>query len=174
MFRGTTLVSSLAGVAAVGVVLGLSWFALHQLVPGMFWKVGNACQPGDVIRTEGVSGRITRLGFRVIEVETEQGDRVFVPYSRLQGQALLVSREQSGESRHVFEVEIPTDRPGGEVGRTVARMAMLCHGTSLSRRPRVRQVAGDRLEVTVFALWSEPVADLEFRIRRALETKHTG
>jgi small-conductance mechanosensitive channel len=174
VFRGTTLVSSLAGVAVVGVVLGLSWFALRDLVAGMFWKAGNACQPGDVIRIEGASGRVTRLGFRVLGIETEQGDRVFVPYSKLQNQALVVSREQFGESRHVFEVKIPTDRPAGEVERAVARMAMLCHGTSLSRRPRVRQVASDRLEVTVFALWSEPVADLEFRIRRTLEPDQAG
>ena len=174
VFRGTTWVSSLAGVAVVGVVLGLSWFALRDLVAGMFWKAGNACQKGDAIRFDDISGRVARLGFRIIDVETEQGDRVFVPYSKLQGQALVVSREQFGESRHVFEIEIPANRSTGEVGRAVARLAMLCHGTSLSRLPRVRQVAGDRLEVTVFALWSEPVADLEFRIRRMLQANHPG
>ena len=167
VFHGTVL--NLAGVAVVGVVLGLSWFALRDLVAGMFWKAGHACQLGDVIRLEGVSGRVAHLGLRVLGVETEQGDRVFVPYSKLQGEALVVSREQHGESRHVFEVKIRGDRPAGELEREVARMALLCHGTSLSRQPRVRQIAADRLEVTVFALWSEPVADLEFRVRRALE-----
>lgn len=168
VFHGTNLISSLAGVAVVGVMLGLSWFALRDLVAGLFWKAGHACQLNDVIRVENVEGRVIRLGFRVIGVETDQGDHVFLPYSKLQSEALVVSREQFGESRYVFEVEIPTDKPAGELERAVERMAMLCHGTSLSRKPRVRQVASNRLEVTVFAIWSEPVADLEFRVRRAL------
>ena len=168
VFHGTNFVSSLAVLAVIGVVLGLSWFALRDIVAGMFWKAGHVCQLGDVIRVEGVNGRVTRLGMRVLAMETEQGDNIFVPYSRLQHETLIVSREQFGESCHVFEVEFPTDHPGGDIERKVARMATLCHGTSLSRRPRVRQIATDRVEVTVFAIWSEPVPDLEFRIRRAL------
>ena len=169
VFRGTTLLASLAGIVVLALVLGLSWFALRDLVAGMFWKAGRTCQLGDIVQVEGVTGRVTRLGFRVLGIETEQGDRVFVPYSKLQSQALVVSREQYGENRHVFEVTIPSERSAGEVERTVLRAAMLCHGTSLARRPRVRQVARDRLEVTVFAVWSEPVADLPFRIGKALE-----
>ena len=53
-------------------------------------------------------------------------------------------------------------------------MLMLCHGTSRSRPPGVRQVARNRLEVTVPMLWSESVADLELRIRQVLEAKHSG
>lgn len=169
VFRGPTLLASLAGMTVIALVLGLSWFALRDLVAGVFWKAGRTCQLGDTVRIEGVTGRVTRLGFRVLGIETDQGDRLFVPYGKLQSQALVVSREQYGEHRHVFEVPIPSERPAGEVERTVLRIAMLCHGTSLSRRPSVRQVADDRLEVTVFAVWSEPVADLAFRIRKALD-----
>ena len=168
VFPGDTLVSSLAGVTVIALVLGLSWFALRDLVAGMFWKAGRSCQLGDVVQTQGITGRVTRLGFRVFGIETEQGDRVSIPYSRLQGEPLIVSRQQHGETRYVFEVAIPPDQPAGGVERKVWRLAMLCHGTSLARRPRVRQVADDRLEVTVFAVWSEPVANLAFRIRRAL------
>ena len=81
---------------AVAVILGVSiaasWFALRDVVSGIFLKAGRVCRVGDYVRIGEVQGRVERMGQRVLVVETARGEEAIIPYSRVARAELLRTR----------------------------------------------------------------------------------
>lgn len=158
----------LAGVLIALVVV--SWSAIRDLVNGMFIKSGELCQVGDRVEVDEVQGQVKRLGYRVLTLETDAGEEVFIPYGRLSRRSLVRTPRLEGVHRHSFELELP---PAGDLDSVAAiaaikGLALRCHWACVVRAPEVEALADGRLRVHVFALGREHGAAVEASVRRGL------
>jgi small-conductance mechanosensitive channel len=145
-----------------------SWFAVRDYLAGVFLKAGRVLQVGDHVQIGDVKGRVSRLGYRVASLETGQGDEAIVPFSRIARESILRTPVLEGMALHVFRMEAPTGVDVSEVRRTIRHGALLCHWSSIVREPEIESLEGGQLEVTVFSIDRDRVADVESAVRESL------
>ncbi|MBZ0232412.1 MAG: mechanosensitive ion channel family protein [Deltaproteobacteria bacterium] len=164
--------TQLAFGAVVILLAAASWPALRDAFAGVFLRAGRALAVGDRVRIGDVRGRVQRLGQRAAVIETIDGELAIVPY-RVAASATIF-REPGDEPRdgrtpfHVFRAPVPEDRSVPEVKRAVIEAAMLCHWSSTGRSPEIAACDDGHVEITVFPIDADHVADLERVVRRAL------
>lgn len=161
--------------AALLLVLGAaSWFAIRDIIAGLFIKAGRVCRVGDHVQIGDVKGRVERMGLRVMSVETSQGEEAILPYGSLTRSSLLRSPVVEGAALHVFEVELSTQSAVSNVRRIVRQSALNSHWSSAVRSPEVVAVTPNRFEVTLFALDADYAPVIEAAVRAALTESEAG
>lgn len=157
---------------AVAVILGASmaasWFAVRDLVSGIFLKAGRVCRVGDYVRVGDVQGRVERMGHRVLVVETARGEEAILPYSLVAANAVHRTPVAERGTLHVFELSLSTEATVSETKQAIRDSALSCHWAAIAREPEIAVLDADRFEVTVFALDPDRVRDVELAVRRAV------
>lgn len=157
---------------AVAVILGLSiaasWFAVRDLVSGIFLKAGRVCRVGDYVRVGEVQGRVERMGHRVLVVETAHGEEAIIPYSRIAQEAVLRTPVAERGTLHVFELSLPNHPPVAEAKHRIRESALRSHWAALAREPEIAVLDAERFEVTIYALDADHVREVEDAVRRGM------
>lgn len=172
LLAARTLLADEPVVSAVATVVVVSGFALasapalRDVAAGVFLKAGQICREGDHVRAGDLEGRVTRMGLRVMVLETREGEEAIIPFGRLAREQLIRSPSLDAISPHVFRLALPAGGVG-DLKRRIRRRALLSHWAAVSRDPEV-MVVDDRVEVTVYAIDPDRGPDIEAAIREAL------
>ena len=161
-----------AAALLVVVAIGLAAIAfglLKDTLCGIALKAAGNCHLGDSIRTQGVTGRITRLGLRTLKLATPEGDELIIPYSRVAAEPLWVTAGRANISPHTFALSLPdTVAPAAIVGE-IRRLVLLHHWAASTQPPKIRVLPGG-LEITFFTLDEHHAPDIERYLRATLAT----
>lgn len=169
VLRGERVAFYAAFLVLTLVVVGASWYALRDIVGGVFWRVGRSWQVDDIIAVGERHGRIVRMGFRVVVVQGDRGEQILIPYTELLRGSVEIHAEARREHPHTFVVHLSEPSASGVAQERAVRAAMLCHGASIQREPQLSLRGTDTLEVTVFALSPVFAPAIEQAVRRAVE-----
>jgi len=154
-------------VVVVGFALA-AWPAIRDVLSGVFLKAGRVCREGDVVRLDDIAGRVVRMGWRTIEIETPTGDHVVLPFSHVARNKLVRSGDRDALSPHTFVMPSPADLSLAEAKDTIHSSALLVHWSAVSRLPKVAPQADGSLEITVFAIDPDHHDVIEAAVRAAL------
>lgn len=154
--------------AVAAVILLVSWGPLRDVFEGIYLRAGRTCALGDRVQIGAVRGRIQRLGLRGLHVEGEGGTLAIIPYRALAAQTMSRAPGLDHPAFHVFRIPLPKTRSIADVRKQVVETALLHHWASVARLPLVVATDHGELEVTVFAVDPDRVADLEAAVRRPL------
>ncbi len=97
----------LMSVMVLILLLAVSWFLFRDFFAGMVIRSENALEPGQYFKTSFVEGKILNLGIRSMELETLDGERVKVPYWRLNNQLLNLPPGQEKSYSHTLTLKMP-------------------------------------------------------------------
>lgn len=157
---------ALALVAAF--VVAASWGALRDVLEGAYLRAARTFAAGDRIQIGTVRGRVQRLGYRHLHVESSDGELVVLPYRAVAEQPIQRSAEDR-TSFHVFRLPVPAGLGLAEAKRLVQETALLCHWSSIARSPQVVASATGELDVTVFPIAPDHAGEIERAIRAAVD-----
>jgi small-conductance mechanosensitive channel len=159
-------------VLLLAVAVGAAWFAVRDLVAGVILRTEDRFEPDQSLRVGDVSGRIQRVGYRSLDVETEAGERVRVPWHRVAGSTTARTGITDGAPAHTFHVPVPRSLSRNAATARIRTAALNSFHASPRREPRVRlhHEEGDArvYEVTVFALQPEFLPEVESAVREAV------
>lgn len=147
---------------------------MRDLLAGVALKAGRVCQVGDRVRIEGIEGRVARMGYRVLVLETTRGDEVVLPYGRVAREAVVRTRTADGVASHEFTLQLPPQLSTAEARERIRRAALLCHWAAVAREPEVAQTGDAELAVTVFSLDPEHATEIERAVRATLAPAAPG
>jgi small-conductance mechanosensitive channel len=155
------------------IVLALAWAGrrvLDDFVNGIVLRVEGSIEVGRTVRVPHVDGLVRRIGYRAVEIETDDGALVRLPFSRI-AQASLVTAAV-GLRAHTFTLEVPRDRPLGRILSEIPTLALLSPWSSLTRMPRVelRSETNENylLEITTYSLDPAYASRIEATVRQTL------
>ena len=80
------------------ILTGVSWSILRDFVSGIIIKLESTYSINEWLKVRDVEGKITKLGYRSLEIETEKGETVNIPYS-------IITKEMSIKSSRVLGTE---------------------------------------------------------------------
>lgn len=174
LFHGQPEYSPYFAVLVVVAVLWISWVGIRDLIHGVFFKAGRTCRPGDRVVVGAVEGRVQRLGYRVLEVVTAQGDEVLVPYGQLSRGTITRRAADVGSVRHAFHLTPPAGVPVTVVTDAIELATFTHHWASAAHPTQVTLTEGGELEVAIFALDPLRGPEIEASVRRAMARLDAG
>ena len=151
--------SSLAIVLICLIALiWISWFALKDIIAGIIIKVEGAIAINDRIQLKEVTGQIKRMGYRIMEMETDTGETVNVPYSKVSGDLQVKSNPGEKMKSHRFELFSKENEhiAATELIKVIRKVAYNAPWSSLKKAPQVKLIKEKEghkyFEVIIYAL----------------------
>lgn len=164
-----------AVVAVLFLVSAACWRAIRDAIDGLFLRATGACRTGDYVQLEHLAGRIRRLGWRFLVLETSEGHVATVPYSQVTSSALRRLPEVKHGLLHLFFLDIPSSVPLPVVKRHISVAALLCPWCVPKRNARVRTLEqGTRVEVTLSLVDADHAAEAESVVRESVQALRNG
>ncbi len=109
---------------AILVIFGLAWFVFRDFLAGALLKSEKALQPGQVIKTPLVEGKIKKMGFRSMELVNDAGETVNVPYSRLSNQLFVIPPDNENSLPHQLEIPLSPAQASEHIKEKVYQQLM--------------------------------------------------
>lgn len=157
------------------LVLLLLWAfrgVLRDFASGIVLRMDGLIEAGSWIHAAGVEGRVRRVGYRSLEIETVAGTRLALPFSHLATAGIERPAEARAARAHTFRIEVPRTRPLDRVLADLSALALLSPWASAVRPAEVRLVAETDanylLEVTATAIDPAFATRIETTVRREL------
>jgi small-conductance mechanosensitive channel len=162
----------MAGAVALGLLVA-GWFAIRDVVSGIVLRSENSFKPGQWIQTEQAEGFVMNLGYRTMEIETETGLQIKLPYSQLTRRVLATADRTKTAYAHTFFLELPDTSSVAELTSLMRVAALTAFWSSPQRDPYIHYVeqkeGAHRFEVTVFSMNEAYTTDLERSVRRQVK-----
>ena len=98
---------------------------------------GPVFREGEVIIHENLKGRIRKFRMQSMEIETAEGQLVFIPYSRLSEVPAIKHESTEQSSAYNFQVRIAGTQPASELQEGIKRYLISLPWTSVRKNPAV-------------------------------------
>lgn len=166
-------------VTGTVLVLAFAWAfrsVLQDFANGIALRMDGLPELGEWIRAGGSQGRVRRIGYRSMEIETTEGTRLALRFSTLAQAGIERSAASRAARAHTFTVRIPDDRP---LDRTLAELpglVLLSPWASPAQTPEVRLLSksgdGYTLELTAIALDPAFASEIEATVRAEIARRY--
>jgi len=154
IFPDFTFRRMVLGAMAIVLVLALGWYVLRDFLNGILLKTENTLKKGQTIKTSFVSGKIIYIGYRTLQLETDKGEKLRVPYSRL-GDAIIIQPPQKGQSHtHTLSFDIKDGYKAQLITEKVFRELVNMPWVISENEPGVNLVHTDTGEITLEVTFS--------------------
>ena len=133
------LIYSLGVLVIVLVVLvWVSWFAIKDFIAGVILKFEAAFQEGEQIHIEDVEGIVKYLGYFSLEVQTEQGEKINIPYSTISGQIRRKVEDTELFKSYSFELDVAKNKSIPDVFEKLHLVSINAPWTSINKLSQFR------------------------------------
>ncbi|MCD4737003.1 MAG: mechanosensitive ion channel [Bacteroidales bacterium] len=89
-------------------IVWISWFSLRDFIAGAMFKANREFSENEHIVIEDNEGKIIGMKSRYLILETEEGENIYIPYSRIIGKKIVKSYPAESLMGHSFTIEIKT------------------------------------------------------------------
>lgn len=133
---------------ALAMVLILGWYFLRDFISGIILKTETPFEKHKRIGIDGVDGVLVNVGYRSLEIETTNSQRVKIPYSKLAASSIHFFNQNEYTHSHEFTFRVSGQKPIQEVEEDISRFLLLLPWIAPSSEPNVKveqQKDGDNL-----------------------------
>ncbi|HOP04513.1 MAG TPA: mechanosensitive ion channel [Tenuifilaceae bacterium] len=127
------------------VVLGLliliaGWYFIRDFIAGIILKTEIPFEKNQLIRTPKAEGILKKLGYRSIELESQNGERIKIPYSQLASNSIHLQNIDEGMQGHETTIQVSSSAPIQEVKDKITKEIMLLPWSSIVHMPTIKVV----------------------------------
>jgi len=156
IFRGNELYARVFSTILIFILIGISWPIIRDFISGIIIKLEGSYAINGWIRINNVEGRIKKLRYRSIEIESEKGETVNIPYSMINREIRVKSHPVESIKSHTFEIEVPKSLEFKEYKEKIRTVLLNSHWASLKKEPKIKLLREDNgsllLQVTAYTL----------------------
>lgn len=125
------------------------WLVLRDYFSGLLFRLENKLQKGDTIQLKHLSGTITELGNRKIEIETTHGKKALIPYSSIFSDIIIKDDNVEMISSHQFRVQLNNLQDTDQFLELTKRKIMALPWSSLKKTPTLHIISENNNRITV-------------------------
>ncbi len=156
-FYGDDPVYSLILNTAFLVILIWSvWFAIRDYVSGIFLRAENIYELNDTVHINQIEGTVRKMGFRSLEIETEDHRKIRIPYSTITRETVERLSESERWKADTFTINMKKTDSATFAIQQLKLTILNCAWSSVGKFPII-ELESERdgefhFEVTVYAL----------------------
>lgn len=133
----------------------ISRFILKETIAGFIFRGSNHLQVNETVYIDNYSGRIVKLRINNVELETDNGERVFIPYSTFFSSIHRKKHQSDILSNYSFRLQTDNDVPFSEKAEQIRTAIIQLPWTSVKHTPRIKLIADKQdtylFEITVYS-----------------------
>ncbi|MCD4745382.1 MAG: mechanosensitive ion channel [Bacteroidales bacterium] len=137
------------------LILWIFWFALRDYIAGAIFKTSKSFSINEFIKINDYKGKIISLRNRSLVLETETGERIFIPYNYVLGQIIIKSHPSEMILSHTFKINISIFLPINETIDKIKAAILNLPWSSVKEEPQIKAVTQDNtcytLEIIVYS-----------------------
>jgi small-conductance mechanosensitive channel len=172
IFHDYPLVSRLCAISLVFILIGISWPIIRDFIYGVIIKLENAYPLNGNIKLESIEGKVKKLGARSIEIETEKGESISIPYGLMNQKISVQSNVSDSTKSSSFVITLPKTKTYKTYENQIITELINNHWSSLKKEPKVKLLketdASYELQVTAYAMTEYYHSSIENHIKTIL------
>lgn len=135
--RQNIYVAIALGAILIMILIWFSWFTLRHLIAGIVLRWNRDLKTGETIKTLNYQGKVQRLGYRSLVLETEQGQNIYLPYGKIINQEIIRSHPADKIQSHTFTVKIAAKEPVFQTTQSLKAHILSLPWVSLVKKPEI-------------------------------------
>lgn len=124
----------------VVLVLIFAWFMLRDFVAGLILRLEGVFELNDRIKTRGIEGMVKRMGYRAMQLETDKGEWITVPYSKVIGNINAKLKKQGSGVSSKIRIEIDNEGDWNHMHTMIKRILLNAPWVIVNKKPLVTLV----------------------------------
>lgn len=117
-----------------------SWFAVKDLVAGIILKYQKAFELDQRIKIENIDGRIKRLGYLSLSMESYQGELVDIPYSRVFSTIRIKPNQEEIIKSQRLVIEVPKRKRLPDTLERLSQIVLFAPWSSIVKKPLIQLI----------------------------------
>jgi hypothetical protein len=99
IFQGQLLIARLFSGMLILLVVGISWSLIRDIISGFLIRMEGTYHNNSHVRIHDVEGTVRKLGFRSMEIETDRGETIRIPYKIVDDEVIPDDSEISNDTK---------------------------------------------------------------------------
>lgn len=120
------------------LILIAGWYFIRDFIAGIILKIEIPFEKNQLIRTPMAEGILKKLGYRSVELESQSGERVKIPYSQLTSKSIHLQNIDDSMQGHETTVKVSAAIPVQEVKEKISTETMLLPWASITHLPIIK------------------------------------
>ncbi len=149
------------------------WFSIKDFIAGALFKMNRDFKEHDSIQVDNMEGKIIEMGNRLLKIETDSGEVIYIPYGKLSQQTIIKIHPGEMILSHTFTISSKKNEKA-EVKLDKIRFEILSlPWSSITRPPKLDIIHEDEqhfiIEVKLYSLEKLYFFKMEQEIRKKFE-----
>jgi len=154
-----------------------AWVFLKDYMAGIFLKADSGMALNKNIRLPHLSGVISKMGYRYVEIKNENGDVFKLPYSKLSNEIITFpSKEDLNAYKHETTLLVHKNTPYQHYIKTINNSIMCSVWAHTAKTPHISLLSQDDLHyifnVEFFTLDKEHAEKIELMLKEKFTTQN--
>ncbi len=138
LFKEAQYYEVLLLIITLVVISFVSWFFIRDFIAGIFIKSENLFEKGKKIKIEHIEGFINHVGYRTVEIKTDDGSLVKVPFSKLSsGVISFPGNENDILYKHSFSINQPKNKAYPEYIANIRFLLLNSPWVAVTKEPHI-------------------------------------
>ncbi len=145
------------------------WFYLRNYISGGIFKLNRKFEISDTIQINEYQGKIKALGNHRLELEAENGEIIYIPYSELSNSVIVKLHPGEKVLSHSFTISTLNNKKSNEIQEEIRYEILSLPWSSIKNEPMVKLIHEDKanlvFEIIIYTLKKEYLFQMEQGIR---------
>lgn len=150
-------------------VVWFVFFVLRNIIAGTVFKLSDHFSLYDTLKVGKYSGRIVNFGKSSLELETENGKSIYIPYAKILNRVNIKTDPAEKISRYNFKLKTKKDIALREKTENIKQAIMVLPWSSIKKVPLINPIDEDEnsftFDITIYSLEKEYFHKIENNIK---------
>lgn len=170
IFQGQVFYARVFSGMIILLTIGISWSLIRDIISGFLIRMEGTFHQNSHVRIHDVEGTVRKLGFRSMEIETERGETIRIPYKIVDDELTVKSYPVETIKSHAFNITVSRTKELNEYQDEIKFQLLNSHWSSLRKDPRVKLVSENNdtyeLRITAYTLDKRYFQDVERFVKK--------
>ncbi|MCD6179549.1 MAG: mechanosensitive ion channel [Bacteroidales bacterium] len=149
------------------------WFSIKDFIAGALFKMHKDFREKDIIQVDNFEGKIIEMGNRLLKIESDSGEVIYIPYSKLNQQTIIKVHPGEMVLSHAFTLSTSKSEKSEKLMEKIRFEVLSLPWASIKRPPKVEIIHEDDnsfiFEIKLYSLEKQYFFKMEQEIRKKFE-----
>ncbi|HIA07036.1 MAG TPA: mechanosensitive ion channel [Flavobacteriales bacterium] len=177
IFIGQLMYARIFSGMLILLTVGISWSLIRDIISGFLIRMEGTYHNNSHVRIHDVEGTVRKLGFRSMEIETDRGETIRIPYKIVDDELTVKSYPVETIKSHTFDLSVPKSKEINEYREEIKFQLLNSHWSSLRKDPRVKVIDEVKdayvLRITAYTLDKKYFQEVERFVKKEFGMDHS-
>ena len=133
-FYFTTIVT---GIVIIILII-IAFFVFKDFAAGLVLKTEYGLKKDEIIEIENSSGKIIKLGYLSLELETSKQEKVKIPYGKISGKKITIPNPSESLKRFLFNIRVAKKKDLLQTKQELKKKLLNAPWTAVTKLPEIQ------------------------------------